>query len=276
MATPEIVNNPRKQGEFLAQTNGNNPGKAASPSALFTGIPPGECARISAAARVREFARGEMLYIEGEPVDQVLLLTSGLAKINKLGSSGTEVILGLLSAGDVLGAIGLFSTARHCTTAQAFRPCRALVWDAATFKGLVDSFPVLHQNLLRITGEYVLELEERFHEVATEKVGPRVARQLVRLRNKIGRPTDGAVEISMSREDLAQMTGTTLFTVSRLLSAWEARGMLTSRREAVTILDVESLNAISGEKPFAKSSNKAVGFWGSTPTAGASPNREFF
>jgi CRP-like cAMP-binding protein len=67
----------------------------------------------------------------------------------------------------------------------------------------------------------------------------------VRLLERIGRPVDGTIEIALSREELAQMTGTTLFTVSRLLSAWEARGIVRPRREAVTVYDVESLRAIS-------------------------------
>jgi CRP-like cAMP-binding protein len=78
-------------------------------------------------------------------------------------------------------------------------------------------------------------------------VGSRVARQLVRLQEQIGRPANGSVEIGLSREDLAQMTGTTLFTVSRLLSAWEARGLVHARRESVTICETESLRKISGE-----------------------------
>ena len=72
-----------------------------------------------------------------------------------------------------------------------------------------------------------------------------MARQLVRLLERIGRPVNGTVEIGISREELAQMTGTTLFTVSRLFSAWEARGLVRPRREAVTICDIQSLRAIS-------------------------------
>jgi CRP-like cAMP-binding protein len=212
---------------------------------LFSGIQPAEYSRIAAAARVKEFARGEMLYIEGDSVQQVFLLTSGFAKINKLGLSGTEVILRFGAPGDVLGAAGLFSTGRHCTTAQAFRSCRVLVWEPPAFKALAERFPVLHQNMARIVGGELLELEERFREVATERVAPRVARQLVRLLDKIGRRVEDGVEISLSREELAQMTGTTLFTVSRLLSAWEERGMVKPRREGVTICDVPALNAIS-------------------------------
>jgi CRP-like cAMP-binding protein len=170
-----------------------------------------------------------------------MLLVSGTVKTTRHGMSGTEVILRLSVPGDVLGAVCMLATGRHCATAQAFRLCRALVWDVSAFKALLERFPVLHQNMVRILGGYVLELEERFREVATERVAPRVANQLVRLLEQIGRPVDGNIEIGLSREELAQMTGTTLFTVSRLLSAWEARGMVKPRREAVTICDVRSL-----------------------------------
>jgi CRP-like cAMP-binding protein len=112
---------------------------------------------------------------------------------------------------------------------------------------MVERFPVLHQNMVRILGGHLLELEARFREVATERVAPRVARQVVRLLEKIGRPVNGAVEIGLSREELAQMTGTTLFTISRLFSAWEARGMVRPRREAVAVCDVQSLRALCEE-----------------------------
>jgi len=212
---------------------------------LFSGILPVDYARISAAAQVKEFARGESLYVEGKPVKQILLLTSGIVKITQIGLGGTEVILRLGIPGDVFGATDLSSSGRHCTSAHAFRLCRTLVWDALAFKTLVELFPVLHENMVRILGGHLLELEERFREVATERVGPRVARQVVRLLEQIGRPVDGAVEIGLSRQELARMTGTTLFTVSRLFSAWEARGMVRPRREAVAICDVQSLRAIS-------------------------------
>jgi CRP-like cAMP-binding protein len=253
----EKGSNPQQGGAYFGRSEGadhsgnvhhrmgDNPSAAAGARpALFSGILPGDYTRIAAAARVKEFERGEVLYLEGDSIRQVLLLTAGFVKINKLGLSGTEVILRLGVPGDVLGAMGLFSAGNHCTSAQAFRQCRALVWDAPAFKALVERHPVLHQNMAGILGGHLLELEERFREVATERVGPRVARQVVRLMAQIGQPVDGAVEIGLSREELAQMTGTTLFTVSRLLSAWEARGMVRPRREAVTIFDVQSLRAI--------------------------------
>lgn len=232
---------------IVHRNNGDNHGAAATRPPLFSGVSAGDYAAIATAARVKEFARGEMLYFEGDSVRQVLLLTSGFVKITQIGLGGAEVILRLGSAGDVVGAGDLFSIGRHRTTAEAFRLCRGLVWDATAFKALVERFPILHQNMVRILGGHLLELEQRFREVATEKVAPRVARQLMRLQDKIGQVVNGAVEIGLSREELAQMTGTTLFTISRLLSAWEARGMVRPRREAVTICDLESLRSVSEE-----------------------------
>jgi len=214
---------------------------------LFSGISADDYAAISAAARAKEFARGEMLYLEGDSVEQVLLLTSGSVKTTRLGLSGVEVILRLWVPGDVLGPAELLAGGRHSSTAQAFRLTRALVWDATSFKALAGRYPVLDQNLLRMVVRYLADLEERFRELATERVGPRVARQLVRLLPQIGRPAEGAIEVGLSREELAQMTGTTLFTVSRLFSAWETRGLVKPRREAVTISDVQALSAIAEE-----------------------------
>jgi CRP-like cAMP-binding protein len=232
---------------FGEKRNGLVPGSVMERSPLFAGILPAVYTELSASARVKEFARGEMLYVEGDLIQHVLMVAGGSAKITQVGMSGSEIILRLAVTGDVLGAVDLFAMGKHRTTVRAFRECRALAWDPAVFKALVERHPVLHRNMVRIVGADLLELEERFRELATERVGARVARQMVRLLGQLGRPVDGAMEIGLSREELAQMTGTTLFTVSRLLSAWEARGMVTARREAVTIRNVESLLAVSDE-----------------------------
>ena len=215
---------------------------------LFSGISPADFTGICSTARVKEFSRDEMLHFEGDAVERVLLLTAGFAKITKVGQGGAEVILRLAVPGDFLGAEGLIWCGKHCTTAQVLRPCRAHVWDARVFKGLIERFPVLHQNMVSILGEHLRELEDRFREVATGRVGARVALQILRLLKRIGRPVRAGVEITLSREELAQMTGTTLFTVSRLLSAWEARGVVRPRREAVAICNVELLQALAEEE----------------------------
>ena len=230
-------------------TYGNHgDGWAAVESApLFTGVSAEDFRRITAAARLKRFARGEVLHLEDATVERIVLLITGSVKITQLGPRGTEVILRLSAPGDVLDAGGLCSNGRHCTTAQAIRECRALVWDAGIFKDLVGHLPVLHQNMTRLICGQLLELEERFRELATEKVAPRVARQLIRLQEQVGSPPKAGVEIGLSGEGLAQMTGTTEYTVNRLLSSWEAHGLVTCRRDSLVISDIRALRKVIEE-----------------------------
>jgi CRP-like cAMP-binding protein len=211
---------------------------------LFAGMPATDCATILAAAREKSFRRRETLFLEGDAIRQVLLLTSGSVKMTQLGPNGTEVILRLNGAGEIVGAIGSCPRGSHCASAQALQVCRALVWDAAWFAVLLQRFPIMQGNLLRILGERLRELEQRFREVATERVAARVANQLLRLLPQVGRRVNGTVEIALSREELAQMTGTTLFTISRLLCEWEEHGIVQPRREAVHVCDTQRLQAL--------------------------------
>lgn len=229
-------------GGVVHQEHGNDcRARAAAGSPLFSGIPPDDCARIFASARVRELTRGEILYVKGGLVGQVYVLCAGSVKTNTFGRGGVEAILKLAVPGDVIGVTGLFSMGKHATTAQVSRSGRALAWERPAFTYLVQRFPVLRGNLTHVLAGDLVELKERFGELATEPAAPRVARQLLRLVHKAGRPLAGAIEIGVSREDLAQMTGTTLSTVNRLLSAWEARGLVSPGGESVSIRDVAAL-----------------------------------
>jgi CRP-like cAMP-binding protein len=124
--------------------------------------------------------------------------------------------------------------------------CTSLSWKYAQLQDLMAEFPQIRTNISQILFGRLTELEERFREVATERVAQRVALALLRLLKQVGKPTAKGVEISLSREELAQMTGCTLFTVSRLLSAWGEEGFVLPRREAVIVLDAERL-ALAGE-----------------------------
>jgi CRP-like cAMP-binding protein len=194
--------------------------------------------------RNKAFERGEMLCVESQPVQRVALLTTGLVKTTQIGASGSEVILRISGPGHVIGVASLLATGRHDRTVQSFRDCRVLLWDARTFRDILNRHPVLQQNMVRVLGAHLQDLEERFHEVATERVAPRVARQLVRLHQQMERLAGDGATLALSREDLAQMTGTTPFTVSRLLSAWEEHGWVRCGREAIGVCDVPALLAI--------------------------------
>ena len=212
---------------------------------LFSDIPGTECREILSAAHEKHFARRETLFLEGDPVRQVILLTSGTAKVVQFGQNGTEVILALRGPGDVVGTTGLRSENRHCAMAQTLTPATALVWDATVFEAISRRYLTLATNITYILCQQLHELEQRFQEISTEKVSVRLSHQLVRLLKQIGRRVQGGIEIRLSREELAQLTGTTLFTVSRLLSDWDHRGFVSTRREAVSVLNPQALVDLS-------------------------------
>jgi CRP-like cAMP-binding protein len=123
--------------------------------------------------------------------------------------------------------------------------CHALVWEYSRLQSLMEEYPQIRRNISQILSNRLNELQERFREVATEKVAQRLALALLRLVKKVGKPFMGGIEVSLTREELAQMTGTTLFTISRLLSKWGDEGFVLPRREAVVVLDSRKLEEVS-------------------------------
>jgi CRP-like cAMP-binding protein len=211
---------------------------------LFSQIPLDDCAKIVEAAHERTYHRDRAIYFEGDPVTQVILLTSGCVKLSQTGAQGQEVILRLVGPGESLCA-DCFPAHSHGSTAQTIKHSAALVWEAGQFEALAQRFPALGRNIVCVLVYTLNQLEVRFREMCTEKVAPRLVHQLVRLVNQVGERTNGEVEIGLSQRDLAQLTGTTLFTVSRLLGQWQEMGIVRPKRHALSILNVPALEEIS-------------------------------
>lgn len=211
---------------------------------LFSGIPEEDCATIVAAAQERTYPRDKIVFFEGDSVRQVVLVTSGCIKLSQMGSQGQEVILRMVGPGECLCA-ECFPRFTHCSTAQTVKPATALVWVASQFEAIANRFPMLGRNISCVLLQILNQLEVRFRELCTEKVAPRLSSELVRLVNRVGQHSHGSVEITLSQRDLAQLTGTTLFTVSRVLSQWEEQGIVQPRRQGVVVLNVPALEDIS-------------------------------
>jgi len=214
-------------------------------SSLLSDLTAQECRAIVSSGREHTYERRQIIHFEGDPIRHVVMLTSGCAKTIQVGQNGTEVILRLAGPGEVVGTVGFDGRTRHCSMAQTLRTSTALVWEATAFEQLSQRIPALRRNTMQILGKQLEEMQERFREISTEKVASRLSRQLMRLLDQVGRQLDDAIEVSLSREELAQLIGTTLFTVSRLLSDWDERGIVATRREAVSVKDVRALAKLS-------------------------------
>lgn len=210
-------------------------------SEFFRDLSSGELMQVAGEMQRVPCPPRQVLCREGEPVNRMVLIGSGWVKATKLSASGEEVIVGLSGPGAFVVGLGLRPGAPSPSTAQVLEPGHALVWDAAKLESFCERFPVLRRNAAHILAERLRGLEQRFHKLATEQVPARLASLLIDLAGQLGCRAGDAVRVSLSREELAQMTGTTLFTVSRTLSQWNERGIVDARRRAVLILNVPLL-----------------------------------
>jgi len=214
-------------------------------SALFSGLSKEDCTEIASCAHARSFVRDELLFMEGQSARHLVLIRSGSVKQSQLSSSGNEVILWMNGVGESVGLPSHSPSCNHTCSARAMEQCHALVWDYNKLQNLVVEYPQIGQNISQILSNRLSELQERFREVATEKVDKRLALALLRLVKQVGTPVQGGVKVSLSRDELAQMTGTTLFTISRIFSKWREEKLVLPLREAVVVLDTQRLARLS-------------------------------
>jgi CRP-like cAMP-binding protein len=196
---------------------------------LFAGLSRQECIDVVSCAFARSFARDEFLFVQGQPVRDLILLESGHVKHTQVSQSGKEALLRISATGDLVCAQPE-APGGHTCSARATEKCEALVWKFARMQDLLTRYPQLRTNFDRILVAQLQELEERFREVATERVAGRLALVLLRLLRQIGKQSGDGVQVQLSREELAQMTGATVFTISRVLSRWSEEGIILARR----------------------------------------------
>lgn len=216
---------------------------------LFRGASEQEKRELATSARDCHAARKEFFLQEGQPALESLLLCTGRVKLTQLSAEGNEFIVRLVAPGEQVGSLGLPPGGLHTSTAEALEESQALLWERRHLDALIENSVALHRNALRIVAQRLRNSEQHCRELATEKVPQRLSRTLCRLVGQVGRPAEGAVLVSLTREELAQMTGTTLFTVSRIFSHWETKGVIRPRREGVLVDDSAGLVRIAESAP---------------------------
>jgi len=214
-------------------------------SPIFAGFSQRELTEVLSSARTRVFVRDELLYSQGQTVRNLIVLKSGSVKHTQLSPNGDEVLLRMSATGEAVNLQADLSACSQSCSARAMEQCQAWVWEYARVQDLLQRYPQLRVNITQVLAARLHELEERFREIATEKVARRLALVLLRLMKHVGKHCEGGVQVSLSREELAQMTGTTLFTISRILSKWAEQGVVAPKREAVVIRDAARLQTVT-------------------------------
>jgi CRP-like cAMP-binding protein len=218
---------------------------------LFQGLEAGGLAAVVQAAHVQTLPAESAYFFQGDPATRFYVLLKGRVRLTQVTPEGQQVILRFITAGEGMGIVAALGTMAYPASAETLDACQALMWEGATIATLMEQYPRLAMNGMRLLAQRVREFQDRLRELATERVERRVARMLLRLARQSGRKNaDGIlIDLPLSRQSLAEMTGTTLYTVSRILSQWEAHGLVETGRERVVIRRPHGLVVIADDLP---------------------------
>lgn len=222
-----------------------------SQAKVFSGLASGELAEIAASFRPRTYPRGSHLFLQGQPASVYYLIGEGQVKVLQTSSAGFDVILHIFGPGDLIGALPMLGEGTYPGTAVGLTEVVAFSVASGDFEAILKRFPAVTVNLLHFAAGILQATHVRLRELATERVERRIARAIARLASQMGVKTDEGITLSvpLSRQDLANLTGTTLFTVSRTLKAWERKGILRASRASLTVLHPHALIAIGEDLP---------------------------
>ena len=188
----------------------------------------------------------QVLAAEGEPATTFYLVVVGHLKLSKLAPDGREIIARFIGPGDPYAGIVVLGHPTYPISATAAEPARVLGWPRAVVTDLATRHPQLRTNILQEITRHMTDALDRVSELSTERVPQRVARTLLRLAEHDGHVRGSTIEIAhpITRQELADLSGTTLFTASRLLAKWEQRGLIESTRGHVTLLQPARIEAL--------------------------------
>jgi CRP-like cAMP-binding protein len=214
---------------------------------LFVGIEVEKRSNILSLGHRRVYPSGATLFREGDPAAKSYLVLKGRFKLSKLHEDGKEAIVRYINPGEMTAAVSVFKGKNYPGTAQAVETTEVVGWDRETMLYIMSAYPQIAMNLLGMVVERLDDIQNRYLELQTERVEQRVARALLRIMRESGRRTDEGILINfrLGRQDLADYTGTTLYTVSRTLSRWEKKGWVRSGRKRIIVTDPHALVAFA-------------------------------
>ncbi|MFQ5399001.1 MAG: Crp/Fnr family transcriptional regulator [Anaerolineae bacterium] len=218
---------------------------------LFRGLSEDELRAALQVAHHCRVRRHAFFFHQEEEATTCYVLLKGRVRLSQLTPEGHQVIIRFMGPGDGMGIIVVLSNIAYPLSAEAVTDCHALAWDADTMIKLMERMPRLAVSGMQLIAGRFQELQKQYRELATERVERRVARALIRLTRQVGKRVDEGVllDLPLSRQDLAEMTGTTLYTVSRILSKWEHNGLIGTGRERVLIHTPHALITIAEDLP---------------------------
>ena len=201
-------------------------------------------------ASSRRYEEGTAIFREGHDADRFFLLLDGYLRVVRTTPGGDQIIVLHISPGQLFGIAPALGRDTYPATSIAAAESIALSWPVRLWPEFTGRYPGFASESYKTLGQRLGQIQETLTEMATQAVDKRVAAAVLRMVNQSGRKTERGIEIAfpITRQEISEMTGTTLHTVSRLLSAWEKDGIVESTRKHITVTDPHALVLKSGIK----------------------------
>ena len=210
---------------------------------IFAHLSEGDFEEVYGAASRRSFRSGSNVFEQGDDATHFYVLLEGRLRVSQVTAEGQQVIVRIVNPGDLFGIAKALQRTDYPGTATAVSDSMVLAWPMARWSGFMGSYPSMAMSAMETMGGRLQEAQARLRELATEEVERRVAHAVLRLGEQSGREeADGIrIDFPVSKQDIAEMTGTTLHTVSRILSAWEAANLVEGGRQKLLVKDPHRL-----------------------------------
>ncbi len=214
---------------------------------MFRRLAPPDRQRLAQVSRVQRFVKGDTIFAEGDPSDVFCTIATGRVKIFKMTPSGKDVILEVFGAGDPFGAVAAYEGRPYPASAVALEDTTCLFIPRQSFFALLEAHPSLVRGLLVGLTHRLVELTNRMAELTGGRVEPRFARLFLKLARDVGRKERGGVFIPMalSRQELADMTGTTIETCIRIMSRWGKDELVRTEKDGFVVVDQKALEILA-------------------------------
>jgi CRP-like cAMP-binding protein len=215
--------------------------------ALFRRVAVPDRERLLAVATLRMYDRGEHVFREGDPSDFFVVIVTGRVKVYKQTPAGNDLILEIFGAGGPLGAVAAYESRPYPASAEALEPTTCLLIPRPQFFALLEQHPSLVRGLLSSLSHRLVELTTRLTELTGGRIETRFARLFLKLGDQLGRQERGGlfVPLPLSRQELADLTGTTIETCIRIMSRWGKEDVLRTEKDGFVLIDRPSLKALA-------------------------------
>jgi CRP/FNR family transcriptional regulator len=216
---------------------------------MFSRLSPADRRIVADVASVRVYPKGEMIFEQDAPSDAFYAIVSGRVKIFKMMPSGKDLILEVFGPGDPLGALATYMERPFPASASALEDTTCILIPRPAFFRLLEQHPTLVRGLLAGLTVRLVELTNRLAELTGGRIEPRLARLLLKLGGEMGRQERGGtfIPLSLSRQELADMTGTTIETCIRIMSRWGKESVVLTEKDGFVIANRPALENIAAQ-----------------------------